>query len=151
MTGGQCGRYQHDGQSRGGEGVVEWRSGRVGRGLARRFSQGLPAFPSLLLFSSSTCVRIPHLYYTITCLFFPPTQVPGSICSGTLPHSQRDFLALRCWLRVTNNHPQHADWRPLNWPPLAAAGFQLAGLQSAEFSPPPAPSVTFRQPPKQVV
>ena len=33
-------------------------------------------------------------------------------------------------------HPRHAGWRPLTGDPLAAAGLQLAGLQSADFRPP---------------
>ena len=53
--------------------MAEWRSDRGG--LARRVSQvrAIPAFPSVLIFSSSTCVRIPHLYrayISINCLIF---------------------------------------------------------------------------------
>ena len=72
-------------------GVAEWQSDRGS--LARRVSQGQDdsRFPSLLLLSSSTCLRLAFPTCTtpaqrsLVC-FFPPTRVPDSLRSGTLPH-----------------------------------------------------------------
>ena len=69
--------------------VGEEKTGRVmGGSLARRVSQGQGNSRLLFfffLFSSSTCLCIPHLFNPSVC--FPTHQVPDSLRLETQPHS----------------------------------------------------------------